>query len=84
MLASSQTVAPKPAALPPAAQPATAGANPAGGPSFAQFLNTQASVMPPPAQPAADAEPAKADQRREQRATDEFAARAHLRRTAHA
>lgn len=30
------------------------------------------------------AEAAKVDQRREQRATDEFAARAHLRRTAHA
>lgn len=54
---SPQTVAPKPAALPPAAPPAPMGsANAAGGPTFAQFLNTQASTMAPPA-PASPAEP---------------------------
>lgn len=52
MLATSQTIAPKPA-LPPAApiaQPSLP-ANTAGGPSFAQFLTEQA----PPAQPDAEA-----------------------------
>ncbi len=51
MLASTQNLAPKPPALPPAAAPTP---NPAGGPSFAQFLNGQAS---PPAPPAAHTEP---------------------------
>lgn len=59
MLASSQTIAPKPAALPPAAQPSLP-ANSAGGPSFAQFLTEQASPPPPP-QNERDAEPGPSD-----------------------
>ncbi len=54
MLASTQNLAPKPAALPPAAPAAAPTPNPAGGPSFAQFLNGQAS---PPTPPAAHTEP---------------------------
>lgn len=46
-----QNIAPKPAALPPAAQ-AAAQPPQSAGPSFAQFLTSQA---PPPAPPAADA-----------------------------
>lgn len=60
-----QNIAPKPAALPPAAQAAAQPPQPAG-PSFAQFLTSQA---PPPAPPAADtpadeAPPAQAAPRR--------------------
>lgn len=47
MLASSQTIAPKPAALPPAAQPNLPGSGSAGGPTFAQFLNDQPTLPPP-------------------------------------
>ncbi|MBW8844642.1 MAG: flagellar hook-length control protein FliK [Burkholderiales bacterium] len=51
MLSSTQTLAPKPTALPPAAPPAQAnGANPAAGPSFAQFMTGQAGVPTPPTQ----------------------------------
>lgn len=47
MLSSAQYITPKPAALPPAAQPVGAGS--AGGPSFAQFLNEQPAPVTPPA-----------------------------------
>lgn len=46
MLASSQTITPRPAALPPAAQPAQPGSASTGGPSFAQFLNDQPALPP--------------------------------------
>ncbi|WP_157281730.1 flagellar hook-length control protein FliK [Pelomonas sp. Root1237] len=54
MLASSQTIAPKPAALPSVqasqpAHPALPGSGSAGGPSFAQFLNDQPGLPTPPA-----------------------------------
>jgi flagellar hook-length control protein FliK len=55
MLASSQTIAPKPAALPPAVQPALPANGSAGGPSFAQLLNDQPTLPAPPAH--ADAAP---------------------------
>jgi len=48
MLATSQTIAPKPAALPPAAAPALPPGGTAGGPSFAQFLNDAPVVVTPP------------------------------------
>ncbi|KQV59981.1 hypothetical protein ASC95_00435 [Pelomonas sp. Root1217] len=54
MLASSQTIAPKPAGLPASAQPsqpaqsALPGSGSAGGPSFAQFLNDQPGLPTPP------------------------------------
>lgn len=53
-----QNIASKPAALPPAA-PSSQAPNPAGGPSFAQFLTEQASPPAPPADaaPEAAAEP---------------------------
>ncbi|MDR7268833.1 flagellar hook-length control protein FliK [Pelomonas saccharophila] len=54
MLSSAQSVAPKPAAMPPAApaaQPALPGAGSAGRPSFAQFLNDQADLALPHTDP---------------------------------
>lgn len=48
MLSSAPAVSPKPAALPPAAQPTLPGPGSAGGPSFARFLNDQPDLLPPP------------------------------------
>jgi flagellar hook-length control protein FliK len=48
-----QNIAPKPAALPPATQPAPPASN-TGGPSFAQFLTEQAGPPAPPAQSSPD------------------------------
>jgi flagellar hook-length control protein FliK len=53
-----QNIAPKPAALPPAAQPSLP-ANSAGGPSFAQFLTDQTALPAPP--PQTDPEPSQPD-----------------------
>jgi flagellar hook-length control protein FliK len=70
MLSSTQNIAAKPAALPPAVQ-ASLPANSAGGPSFAQFLTDQAPPPPPtedeaaPPENAADAaQPATPQTRR--------------------
>ncbi len=49
MLSSSNAVAVKPANLPPTSAPAFTGAGSAGGPTFAQFLNSQPPAVPPPA-----------------------------------
>lgn len=48
MLSTPQTIAPKPAALPPTPQAAAAPGGTAGGPSFAQFLNDAPVVTTPP------------------------------------